>query len=95
MPLTKLPSHNSPESEQPGVRRVRGSRETSVRLGKSVSWLAKMRMTNHGPKFVKLGRAIGYRDEDIEEWLASRVRRSTSDDSVRSNHNRTENGGRL
>jgi predicted DNA-binding transcriptional regulator AlpA len=42
--------------------------------------LTKMRLTGDGPPFVKVGvRAVAYRKADLDEWLSSRVRRSTSD----------------
>ena len=46
----------------------------------SESTLTKMRLTGNGPLFVKVGpRAVAYRKSDLDEWLAERVRRSTSD----------------
>jgi predicted DNA-binding transcriptional regulator AlpA len=42
--------------------------------------LTKLRMTNDGPSFVKVGlRAVAYRKADLDAWLQARVRRSTSD----------------
>ncbi len=47
------------------------------------STLTKMRLTGDGPPFVKVGpRAVAYRKADLDVWLASRVRRSTSDEPV-------------
>ena len=37
------------------------------------------RIAGNGPPFVLIGRRIYYREEDIEEFVASRVRNSTSD----------------
>jgi predicted DNA-binding transcriptional regulator AlpA len=49
-------------------------------VGLSDSTLEKFRLTGDGPKFVRIGvRAVGYRIEDLDAWLAERVRRSTSD----------------
>lgn len=47
--------------------------------GWSVSSLAKSRLTGDGPTFLKFGRAVRYRRSDLEAWLASKRRRSTSD----------------
>ena len=41
--------------------------------------LTKMRLTDDGPPFVKVGpRAVAYRKADLDAWLEARVRRSTS-----------------
>jgi predicted DNA-binding transcriptional regulator AlpA len=49
----------------------------------SESTLTKMRLTGDGPPFVKVGpRAVAYRRTDLDAWLVSRVRRSTSDNPM-------------
>ena len=45
----------------------------------SESWLAKSRMRGDGPPYVKLGRAIRYREGAVLQWLRSRQRLSTSE----------------
>ena len=45
----------------------------------SLSWLAKARMRGDGPPYVKLGRAIRYREGAVLQWLRSRQRLSTSE----------------
>ncbi len=51
-------------------------------LGVSPTFLEKARVYGGGPPFVRLGtRAVGYRAEDLEQWLEQRVRRSTSEPS--------------
>ena len=46
----------------------------------SESSLTKMRLTGDGPPFVKVGpRAVAYRKTDLDAWLETRVRRSTSE----------------
>jgi predicted DNA-binding transcriptional regulator AlpA len=46
----------------------------------SESTLAKMRLKGGSGNlpFVKMGKRVGYRPEDIASWLESRVRTSTS-----------------
>jgi hypothetical protein len=46
----------------------------------SESWLAKARMRGDGPPYVKLGRAIRYRQGALVQWLRSRQRLSTSEE---------------
>lgn len=51
----------------------------SERLGVSISTLAKWRLDGSGPAFVKVGARVAYDSAMVEAWLASRIRRSTSD----------------
>lgn len=56
-------------------------------LGISKSTLEKMRVNGGGPPFLKLGRSVRYRADDLDRWLSERVRLNTSgavDDSGRS-----------
>ncbi len=48
-------------------------------LGLSVSTLNKLRVFGGGPVFLKLGRRVVYDLADLDDWLASKRRRSTSD----------------
>lgn len=48
-------------------------------VGLSVSMLAKMRCLGGGPAYLKLGRAVRYRQDDLDVWLNARRARSTSD----------------
>ncbi len=52
-------------------------------LGLSVSTLNKLRVFGGGPIFLKLGRRVAYDVTDLDAWLASKRRRSTSDAGVR------------
>lgn len=47
--------------------------------GLSENHLAQMRISGEGPIFVKAGRFVIYRRVDVDAWIASRRRRSTSD----------------
>lgn len=50
-------------------------------LGLSASTLAKMRLRGDGPPYSKAGqRVVVYDVADLDAWLASRKRRSTSED---------------
>jgi predicted DNA-binding transcriptional regulator AlpA len=49
-------------------------------IGLGVPTLEKMRLRGDGPPFVRLGpKAVGYRVEDLQRWLADRVVGSTSE----------------
>jgi predicted DNA-binding transcriptional regulator AlpA len=63
--------------EQPFVLR---ERRAAKRLDVSVEFLQKLRVRGGGPPFIRLGtRAVGYRVDDLDAWLASRRRTSTAD----------------
>jgi predicted DNA-binding transcriptional regulator AlpA len=46
-------------------------RDAAQYLSSSVSTLAKRRMNKQGPNFVRLGRAIRYRQSDLDAWMSS------------------------
>ena len=48
-------------------------------LGLSPSFLNKLRCTGGGPCFVKLGRRVRYQKTDLDCWLETCRRRSTSE----------------
>lgn len=48
-------------------------------LGLSPRTLQKMRVEGGGPEFHKFGHAVRYELAEIEAWVESRRRRSTSD----------------
>jgi predicted DNA-binding transcriptional regulator AlpA len=45
--------------------------------------LERLRCSGFGPKFVKLKKRVLYQQSDLEEWIASRVVRSTSEATVK------------
>lgn len=47
--------------------------EAAEYLRSSASTLAKRRMNKKGPDFVRLGRAIRYRQRDLDDWMAASV----------------------
>ena len=53
--------------------------EAAQRLGVSVSYLNKLRLTREGPVFIKLGaRRVAYDPADLAAWLKECRRLSTS-----------------
>ncbi|MGO9326905.1 MAG: helix-turn-helix transcriptional regulator [Steroidobacteraceae bacterium] len=63
------------------IRPKLGARGAADFCGVSASMLNKLRVTGGGPTFSKLGRRCVYDINDLEEWVASRKRRHTSEDS--------------
>lgn len=45
----------------------------------AVSSVQKERVRGDGPPFLKLGRLVRYRPEDVQDWLARHLVRSTSE----------------
>jgi hypothetical protein len=54
-------------------------REAADYLRLSERTLERMRLLGTGPRYVKASRLVRYRDEDLESWIAARVRTSTSE----------------
>ncbi len=52
--------------------------EAARYLGVSESFLNKARLTGSGPVFLKLGSKVAYERADLDRYLASRRRSSTS-----------------
>jgi hypothetical protein len=53
--------------------------QTAAYIRRAPQTLAKLRSVGGGPPFVKIGRNVYYVRADLDEWLAVRRRRSTSD----------------
>lgn len=77
---TDAPAAN--ERAGPGAqptRRLLRTHEVSALYGIPVAQLEVLRHRGGGSRFVKLGRAVYYRPEDVEDWIAANIRKSTSD----------------
>lgn len=48
-------------------------------LGLSVRTLERHRVAGTGPRFVRLGRLVRYREVDLADWVNAGLRFSTSD----------------
>jgi excisionase family DNA binding protein len=48
-------------------------REAAEYLRSSTSTLAKARMKKNGPAFVRIGRAVRYRQSDLDLWMSASV----------------------
>lgn len=56
--------------------------EAARMVGLSIRTLEKHRIYGTGPRYSKLGGRVVYRVEDLQEWVASGVKKSTSDPGV-------------
>ncbi|PVE21710.1 hypothetical protein DC522_24985 [Microvirga sp. KLBC 81] len=59
--------------------RLMTTKEAAQRLKVSASFLAKARMKGTGPRYLRLGRAIRYAEEALDEYEAANTRASTSE----------------
>jgi predicted DNA-binding transcriptional regulator AlpA len=59
-------------------RRLRTA-DAGTYCGLSASTLNKLRVFGGGPKYLKLGRTVVYDVTDLDAWLATKRRASTSD----------------
>ena len=55
------------------------TRQAAQYLGLAVSTLNKWRCHGGGPEFLKLGRAVRYRQDDLDAFLETRMFRSTAE----------------
>ena len=58
-------------------KRFLDSDEAADDLGLQRTTLEAWRCRGGGPRFVKLGRAVRYRQADLDEWIESRIRENT------------------
>ena len=57
---------------------LRKTSEAAKYLDLAESTLEKMRVTGRGPRFIRIGRAVRYDDEDLDVYIESGRRISTS-----------------
>jgi predicted DNA-binding transcriptional regulator AlpA len=55
--------------------------EVAELMALSVRSVQRMRTTSGGPRFLKIMHSVRYRQSDVEQWIASRVVASTSENS--------------
>ncbi len=61
------------------MKDILSEREAAEYLGLSVRTLQKWRWQGGGPLFAKLGSAVRYRIEDLDDFFTESVRKSTSE----------------
>ena len=54
-------------------------KELAKYLNLSVAACRKWRTKGHGPKFLKLGSAVRYQRQDVDQWIATRPQGGLSD----------------
>ena len=73
---------HDPTATVSSLNPVLSVKEAATRVGLSASTLNKMRIYGGGPRFIKLRRRVVYDEADLQQWLLSHRRHSTSDVGV-------------
>jgi hypothetical protein len=80
MPPDVILAHQTTAKHQGGtVKEMLDSRQAGEYLRLAVQTLAKYRVEGTGPAFYKVGRSVLYDRTDLDAFLSTRRRRSTSD----------------
>lgn len=58
--------------------RLMNQRDLAQYLGKSTAWCERARWAGEGPRFIKLGRHVRYRADDVLAWIEENARTSTT-----------------
>ena len=73
----------------PPITEAQASRRPRLRVsdaarycGISISLLNKLRMTGGGPRFIKISNIVCYDPADLDAWLDTHRRLSTSEDAA-------------
>jgi excisionase family DNA binding protein len=66
-------------SEEAIMRRMLRTREAAIYTGLATSTLEKLRVYGGGCRYIRIGRVVLYDRADLDAWLASHRRRSTSE----------------
>ena len=59
--------------------RYTNTRGAAAHLACSASYLEKCRVTGAGPKYIKIGRAVRYKLDDLDAFANARAHESTSE----------------
>lgn len=59
------------------------TRQAAERCNLSPRTLEKLRVSGGGPHYLRLAGSVRYQVEDLDSWIASSRRRTTSDDQPR------------
>ena len=76
---TALSSLGQPAAVNNCPRRLMSAPQLAEALGVSLSWVNKAHVYGTGPKATRIGRRRLYDPLDVENWLATRKQRNTSD----------------
>ncbi len=80
MPMREInPMKSAPTSQHAEVETLLTTQQAAWLLGVSHKTLERMRVEGRGPRFVKVGRCVRYRQRDLLTWIANNTHQSTSE----------------
>jgi predicted DNA-binding transcriptional regulator AlpA len=56
--------------------------DAAIYTGQAASTLNKLRVYGGGPRFIKFGKSVRYDPDDLDAWIDSRKRSSTSEQAT-------------
>jgi predicted DNA-binding transcriptional regulator AlpA len=68
-----------PDNSEKSMQRLLTQADAAEILRLSQRTLERFRVSGLGPRFVKAGHSVRYREADLDAWVASRVVESTSE----------------
>lgn len=79
MTTTATKGNSQPHETTVALPKLMNQRDLAAYLGKSTAWCERARWAGEGPRFIKLGRHVRYRADDVLAWIEDNVRTSTSE----------------
>lgn len=64
-----VPPSQVPVSAFVTLPRLMSQKDLAAYLGKSTAWCERARWAGEGPRFIKLGRHVRYKVDDVLAWL--------------------------
>lgn len=65
---------NLPPESSVSMPRLWDQRTLAAYIGKSTAWCERARWAGEGPRFIKLGRHVRYRADDVLAWIEENAR---------------------
>jgi predicted DNA-binding transcriptional regulator AlpA len=71
---TNSKTENLPSESLVTMPRLWDQKTLAAYLGKSTAWCERARWAGNGPRFLKLGRHVRYRADDVLAWIEDNAR---------------------
>lgn len=78
--MQTLTTSNNADVSMVNLPRLMDQRDLANYLGKSTAWCERARWAGEGPRFIKLGRHVRYRADDVLAWIDANTRTSTTEE---------------
>ena len=71
------PTNTAPSQYTTEMPSLMDQRDLAAYLGKSTAWCERARWAGEGPRFIKLGRHVRYRADDVLQWIEDNAHQCT------------------